>query len=456
MNIRSIAPLGLLLTATLLPAVEKRTIARNDHIYSAFPDITRTRGGALVLIYRESMGHGPLPFSRLIVRRSLDGGDTWTDRHILLETVATPDAVEKSSRWLEKDAIAGYNESRARIHQPWLIGASINCPRLLTLADGSLFLIADLYVRDASGKRKVADKIWRSTDQGATWNGPEDLRAEVQGIVPQILQLRNGHLLLGLNLEEDGAEKGNVTITSTDGGRTWTPPVHLPETSRFRADETGFVELANGAIVGFGRNRIPELERRPSGAVKVISRDGGKTWHGPFETWLLGCEGRPHPGLLTSGEVAITYRFDSPNEMLAMHVMTQAAAELESTAALIEREPFPEDIPARLAREHGQQRPWYMRSYYGGRTVVLDIDRSVHRDGGYSSWVEMPSGDIFAVDYLNDDAPLAQIRGYLIRRSDYILFPPGDLPWLHPSGQPFRSMTDAMGRRQIQKNGATR
>ena len=73
-----------------------------------------------------------------------------------------------------------------------------------------------------------------------------------------------------------------------------------------------------------------------------------------------------------------------------------------------------------------------MTSYYAGRTVVLDIDRSVHRDGGYSDWVQLPSGDIFVVDYINDDAPLAQIRGYLVRRSDYILFPDGDMPWLHP------------------------
>ena len=29
-------------------------------------------------IYRECMGHGPFPFSRLAVRRSLDGGMTWT------------------------------------------------------------------------------------------------------------------------------------------------------------------------------------------------------------------------------------------------------------------------------------------------------------------------------------------------------------------------------------------
>jgi len=156
--------------------------------------------------------------------------------------------------------------------------------------------------------------------------------------------------------------------------------------------------------------------------------------------------------LLNSGEVCITYRFDSPNEMLAMHVMTQDAAKLEMPGEVIPRQPFPEDIPAQTAKTSGQERPWYMTSYYPGRTVILDIDRSVHRDGGYSGWVQLSSGDVFVVDYINDDAPLAQIRGYLVRRSDYILFPEGDLPWLHPSGQPFRRMTEAMAERQHQQN----
>ena len=204
--------------------------------------------------------------------------------------------------------------------------------------------------------------------------------------------------------------------------------------------------------MGFGRNVALEKQRRPSVGLKVISTDGGRTWQGPFETWLLGLEGRPKVGLLASGEVCITYRFDSPNEMLGMHVMTQAAALLKTTTDLIPRQPNPEDIPAQLAQQKGEQRPWYMTSYYAGRTVVLDIDRSVHRDSGYSGWVQLPSGEIFVVDYINDDAPLAQIRGYLVRRSDYILFPEGDLPWLHPSGQPFREMTEGMARRQYEKN----
>ena len=143
------------------------------------------------------------------------------------------------------------------------------------------------------------------------------------------------------------------------------------------------------------------------------------------------------------------------NELFAMHVMTQEAARFKGTEDLIERQPVVEDIPTRVAKETGEEREWYMTSYYPGRSFIIDMDRSVHRDSGYSGWVLLDNGDIYVVDYINDDAPLAQIRGYRVNRSDIILFPEGDLPWLHPSWQPFRAITRAMARDQ-RESGAHR
>ena len=449
----SLALILLLGGFSSLRAVEKRTISRSDHIYEAFPDIARTRGGALVLVYRECMGHAPFPFSRIAVRRSLDGGNQWSDRTILLETVASAEQVDKARSWLAPDALAGYEESLNRIHEAWQRDASINCPRIITLADGSLMLVADIRIAVGRDARWV-NKMWRSTDEGLTWSLPVDMPLDREGVVPQITQLRDGRILLGLAVQEQGKDLQGVTFSS-DNGKTWSRIQLLPRSEGLlEADETGFVELDDGTLVGFGRNRALEKQRRPSTGVKVISTDGGRTWEGPFETWLLGLEGRPKVGLLASGEVCVTYRLGSPNEMLAMHVMTQATAKMKSTADLVPRQPLPEDIPAQAARQKGEDRPWYLTSYYAGRTLVLDLDRSVHRDEGYSGWVQLPSGDIFVVDYITDDAPLAQIRGYLVRRSDYILFPDGDLPWLHPAWQPFREMTEGMARRQFEKNQA--
>ena len=451
------AILFLFVGTSLLGAIEKRVVSRDDRVYEAFPDVTLTPSGTLIVVYRECMSHSPFPFSRLVVRRSLDGGMNWSNRKILLETVVSAELVEKARSWLPEDSLAGYQETLGRIQEPWKKRASINGSQIITLTDGSLMLVADIRTWDNEGNVRWVNKMWRSSDDGVTWSTPVDLPLDSEGVDPQLTQLRDGRILLSLGLASKSGETKGMDVPgitfSSDQGKTWSPFVILPRDEGSREiDETGFVELDDGTLVGFGRNKALERQHRPSAGIKVISTDGGQTWEGPFETWLMGLEGRPSTGLLASGEVCVTYRLGSPNEMLGMHVMTQESALLKTTAGVIPRQPNPEDIPAQLAQQKGEERPWYMTSYYAGRTTVLDIDRSVHRDSGYSGWVQLPSGEIFIVDYINDDAPLAQIRGYLVKRSDYILFPGGDLPWLHPSGQPFRAMTNGMSRRQYKKN----
>jgi len=426
----------------------KLTVSRHDNIYECFPDVARTLDGTLVCVYRESMMHAPFPFSRLVVRRSRDNGMNWSERQILLECVANQDRIKENSIWLEHDAIAGYEESRARIEDDALIGASINCPRLISLQNGTLLLISDLCVAWLDDHNQWENWLWRSKDNGVTWEGPQKANS-LDKIVPSLTQLRNGDLLLGLARETDIV---SFIYRSSDEGRTWSEPMQLPFNEDYMPDEISFVELDDGTIVGFGRNYAKEKKRLPSGGIKIISRDGGKTWDGPFDTWLMALEGRPKAGLLRSGEVCITYRCDMPNEMLAMHVMSQAAAESEKIGEMIKRMPVPEDTAAKMAEEKGEERSWYMTSYYPGRTIILDCDRSVHRDGGYSGWVQLDNGDIYVVDYINDDAPLAHIRGYIVSRADIILFPEGDLPWLHPSSQPFRAITRGLADQQTKAN----
>ena len=60
------------------------------------------------------------------------------------------------------------------------------------------------------------------------------------------------------------------------------------------------------------------------------------------------------------------------------------------------------------------------------------MDRGVYYDGGYSGWVQLESGDIYVVDYIIDETPLAHIPGYLVNRSDIFLFPEVALPTIAP------------------------
>jgi hypothetical protein len=435
----------------------KTTVWRREDIYACFPDIARAADGTLVCINRECMMHAPFPFSRLVARRSRDEGMNWGERQILIDCVARAESVAANRSWLEPDALAGYEESRGRVREAWQTGASLNCPRLITLRNGTLLLFGDFTVPAPGGGSQVRMLVWRSLDHGATWESPELLNAPRAGHQPAPTELRDGRLLLGMDLPaQDGGASGirNAVCFSADGGKSWSELTILPVTAEDHIVETSFVELDDGTLVGFGRNLVREMRQVPSQALKVISRDGGRTWTGPFQTWLVGCEGRPKAGLLRSGEVCITYRCDLPNELLAMHVMTQPAAASPELGHIVERMPVPEDVPGEQARARGEARPWYMTGYYPGRTIILDMDRSVHRDNGYSGWVQLDNGDIFVVDYIHDDAPLAQLRSYRVSRADIILFPEGDLPWLHPSWQPFRAITHSLSQRQQAANAA--
>ena len=55
------------------------------------------------------------------------------------------------------------------------------------------------------------------------------------------------------------------------------------------------------------------------------------------------------------------------------------------------------------------------------RILPIDFDRSPESDTGYSGWVQFEDGEIYIVNYIVDDAPKGQIRGYSLRMEDLIL-----------------------------------
>ncbi len=65
--------------------MQKITVSRNDDIYEAFADIAQSADGTLVCTYRESMCHSSRPWSKVIVRRSVDQGLTWGPRQVVIE-----------------------------------------------------------------------------------------------------------------------------------------------------------------------------------------------------------------------------------------------------------------------------------------------------------------------------------------------------------------------------------
>ena len=71
---------------------------------------------------------------------------------------------------------------------------------------------------------------------------------------------------------------------------------------------------------------------------------------------------------------------------------------------------FLEPIESALSPDLGSQK---------GLLLPLDVDASPFADSGYSSWVEVERGKFLCVNYINDDAPMAQIRGYRFGLEDF-------------------------------------
>ena len=374
--------------------MQRITVSRDDEVYEAFADIARAGDGTLVCTYRESLCHGPWPFSRVVVRRSVDDGLTWGPRQVVVA---------------RDEAQTAAGEGR------------LNCSRIAALADGSLLLIVDVLLpMTFDGFLKPGafrNLLLRSRDGGVTWEGPEDTGLN-DGIVPSIKQLSDGALLVGLTEQrpgprpEDPYVERQTVFRSQDGGRRWEGPYTVPNPLAptvtgmpWRLNEGDFVELDDGAVVLYMREDGERLS-----AFRSLSRDGGRTWTPAQRTAMPCCLGRPSAGRLRSGEIAITYRLAvGLSTCLALYVETPAEAlrGLERGTDDLEGPPTSASPAARFA--------------------VLDNDRSVAADSGYSGWVQLADGGLYVVNYTNDDAPRAHIRGYRVGREDWYLFPEGDV-----------------------------
>ena len=384
--------------------MQKLTVSRDDSTYEAFADIAKASDGTLVCTYRESMAHAPWPFSRVVVRRSEDGGYTWLGRQVLIE----------------KDLKKG--EGR------------LNCPRIAALANGTLLLAIDFVPPGADPFVNPArNLLFRSIDGGVTWKGPENTGIS-DGIVPSLKELSNGDLLLGLTRQRSATGKlsslteEQTIYRSSDHGHTWQGPYAVPGQEGLRLNEGDFAELDDGTVVCYMREDGERLT-----GWKSLSSDGGLTWSQPFRSQMFSCLGRPSVGRVRSGEVVVTYRFCSGvSTSLALYVET----------------------PAEAVRRSEPDADAYMTDYRQCRFAFLDNDRSLHPDSGYSGWAQLPNGDLYVVNYITDEAPRAFIRGYIVSRHDWFLFPEGSIPWLHPSRQPYVELSAQWAREQHRRNAA--
>ena len=359
--------------------IEKFTVSRDDTWYHAWPDLALTPSGKLVCVFSECTHHFDRTHTRIVVCSSDDRGRTWSGKRQVTEPLRKSPSV--NSYW--------------------------NCPRVTCLRDGRMVVVID---RIAGRKEEVAGPygeltywLYFSSAEGETWEGA--VATPIQGIVPdQLLELRQGphtgRWLItahsaGTSTVQDGVWRQNLWF-SDDQGSSWSGPHLIAGVPELKLCEANILPLTTGELVCFLR----ENSWRGLDVFRAISRDGGTTWGELTTLPIPGCH-RPVAGLLHSGNILLTYRF------LQGGTTRQPSAQ-NFLAALLS----PEDALA-PARDEAST-----------RILPVDYDRHPKPDLGYSGWVQFPDGEIYIVNYIKDDAPNGQIRGYSLREDEFVLGSP--------------------------------
>lgn len=357
--------------------IEKFTIARDDSLYHAWPDVALTPGGRLVCVFSECTHHGNRDYTRIMACHSDDRGRTWSPKRPITEALRFK-ADQPPMRW-------------------W------NCPRITQLGDGRLAVVVDrITAREANDESQsdtAENLLLFSGDDGQTWTDP--VATPVRGIVPdQLIELVHGPhkgrwvLAAHARIGEAFSTWQERCWLSDDRGTTWQGPFVIAESSQLRLCEGSVLQLPTGELVCFMR----ENSGRGLDAFKCISTDGGCTWTGLTEFPLPGCH-RPVAAMLQSGRVLITHRFMQGGQGWVGWWTQNFFAALT-------------DVESCLAPH---------RRHAHTRILPIDFDRSLMSDTGYSGHVQFDDGELYLVNYIVDDAPHAQIRGYALREADFIL-----------------------------------
>lgn len=345
--------------------IQKYTISRDDDVYEAWPDVTLTPSGRLVCVFSECTHHGDRSYTRIMLTDSMDRGRTWSPKRPLTEpTHGLP------VFW--------------------------NCARIACFHDGRLVVVVDkLFAAERSAiPEQCRNYLFFSADEGQSWTDPMETPA--YGIVPdKPLELDNGRWILACHYRDRTDFGGSVQRLwySDDKGASWEGPVIVAKQKGLNLCEASILPL---------EDRLVAFLRENSGqgwdCYKTLSSDHGETW-GPVVPFPLpGCH-RPVAGMLRDGSILITHRFMQGGKGWTGW-WTQ-----NFFAALTDKE-------SALAGTRGEAHT---------RILPIDFDRSPASDTGYSGWVQFKDGEIYIVNYIVDDALKAQIRGYSLRKSDFLL-----------------------------------
>ncbi len=344
--------------------MEKFIVSRDDSVYEAWPHLALTASEKLVCVFSECTHHNDRSYTRIVTVTSTDRGRTWSAKRPLTEPCH-----DRENFW--------------------------NCARISNLSDGRLAIAVDRQPNcdEAGPIEKRRNYLFFSSDEGETWKGPVDTPA-LGGCPDKLLELESGRWLYSCTCLDPELQTQIQRLWYSDNqGESWSGPVIVAKKKGLKLCEVSILPVKD-KLVAFHR----EESREGWDCYKTISADNGETWSDVIRFPLPGCH-RPAAGRLNNGQILITYRFVQGGKGRRGYWVQNLFSGLT-------------DDESALATDRRGART---------RIMPIDFDRSASADTGYSGWVQFKDGEIYVVNYIMDDAPCAQIRGYSLQMSDLIL-----------------------------------
>ncbi len=294
---------------------DRRVISHLPDLYHGWPTLAQRKGGELLLVYSGGREDHVCPFGRVDLKRSSDGGESWTFPRVVLDgpiddrdagvletangsiliTTFTSLAYEPLLEEKEGEAAARWKAAHRRISSEqrqealgtWMIRSTdggvtfsgryrvpVNSPHgPIQLSDGRL-----LYAGKALWTKENKVGVCESTDDGQTWRWLSDIPTREGDDHRDYHELHavetaDGRLIVHIRNHNKNNDRETLQCESGDGGWTWSDPHSIgvwglpSHLLRLRDDRL---------LMTYG------YRREPHGNQARISSDGGKTWSGPI------------------------------------------------------------------------------------------------------------------------------------------------------------------------------
>ena len=340
-----------------------KPLCKESGRYIGWPTLGKAPNGDLLAVFSGDRDAHICPWGKVQMVRSADGGKTWSAP----ETICDSSIDDRDAGILLLDD--------GTLLLSWFTSVAYRSAirdraKLDPASRQWQWLLHDETISPELEKEQLGAFTRRSTDGGRTWEPP--VRTPCSSPHGPI-QLRDGRLLyVGKSGDADHADLGPgvgkiVAAESTDRGRSWRliGEVPFPEGINVlrMCHEPHAVETDDGRIVAQIRYECPWMPDGPHESIQTESADGGRTWSEPRP---VGLDGFP-PHLLRLADGAL------------LSVFGRRTGELGEYACLSD----------------DQGRTW---------DVANEIRLAGHwsADIGYPSSVQLPDGTILTAYYQSE------------------------------------------------------